>query len=195
MAYYGYDDIATRVHKGYTYWLVSDPTTGNSIDPGYAAVSTAADFDAALQTLGDHSLAVLDDLRAQSGRRIAEVTVGKTYVKRNKAKAHFDSLDGDTWAIEGVRNRWNNRYKQPNWDCDGLIVITCFERSDVPAALAAHRIDHQDLCLKYEECLSSWLKRNMGKHRGRIRDGDTGGGGRRSKTHAGFVLYLAFRFQ
>ena len=192
MSFYGYDEIAQREKKGYTFWLLEDPTTGDAFRPDFAAVQTTAQLDTAVGVIGTHALRVLDDLRIQSGRRVEAVTIGKSHVTRARNKP-FSPTDGDTWKMDGVRSRWNTRYKKAPFDCDALVVLTCFRRTDVPAALALHHFDHQDLTLKYEHLLDTWMRTNIGA-RGRMTTGDQGGGGRRSKAHIGFVLYMAVRF-
>lgn len=192
MSYYGYDEIARRKKRGYTFWLIDDPTTDETEHIDFAGVQSQAQFDARVARIGAHVLRVLDDLAAQSGSALDQVTIGKSYVTKNRAKP-FDAHDGTTWKADGVRSRWNSRYNKPSWKYDGVIMIACFTRQDVPAVLATHRLDHQDLCLKYEQQLEAWTRANIGG-RAKLSDGDDGGGGRRSKTHVGFVLYVAVRF-
>ena len=137
MSFYGYDEIAQRKKQGYTFWLLCDPTTDAAFRPDFAAVQTAAQLDTAVGVICTHALRVLDDLHTQSGRAIDAVTIGKSHVTRARNKP-FSPTDGDTWRMDGVRSRWNTRYKKPPFSCDALVVLTCFRRSDVPAALALH---------------------------------------------------------
>lgn len=192
MSFYGYDEIAQRQKQGYTFWLLDDPTTGDVFRPDFAAVQNSAQLNTAVGVIGTHALRVLDDLCTQSGRRTESVTIGKSNVTRARNKP-FSPTDGDSWKMDGVRSRWNTRYKKAPFSCDALVVLICFQRSDVPAALALHQFDHQDLTLKYEELVDQWMRANIGA-RGQMTQGDRGGGGRRSKTHIGFVLYMAVRF-
>lgn len=192
MSFYGYDEVAQGTKKGYTFWLLENPTTGEVFRPDFAAVASTAQLNTAVGVIGTHALRVLDDLRAQSGRAIEAVTIGKSNVTRARNKP-FSVTDGHSWRMDGVRSRWNTRYKKAPFSCDALVVLICMQRSDVPAALALHHFDHQDLTLKYEELLDQWMRANLGTNRGRMTTGDQGGGGRRSKTHVGFVLYMAVR--
>lgn len=210
--FFGYDQVASGQRRGYTVW--SMPNDEARIErPYFAGVNTEAKRDDCVRAIGEHMLRIIDDARQKSGRRVAEVQVGKSYVECARGRREFDPTglltwltkdptglltwltedptDLLTWSMKGVRSRWNVKYN--GLEYDGVVIVVCFSRGDVPRALSIMKFDHQDLCLKYEDMVAEWLRENVGQ-RTRVVNADDGGGGRRSKTHDGFVLYLAFKF-
>lgn len=181
-----YAEVADNEKKGVTARL---PAPAN-----YAPVSAVVrpgDFDACVATIGQHFLATLADL--QDRYDVAEITIGKTYIKRRRAgNAPVERDNVRNWMWAGVSSRWNATYKRR--DYDGLIVGYCFVRADVPAGLLANGMDQEHLALTYERAVTTWLRAQPAAH-GLVHEGDDGGGGRRGKkTYAGYVLYMAFRY-
>lgn len=192
MTFQGYDDIARGTAKGFSCYMVHAPGSNETLQPAYSAVTTTAEFDAVVAQLGAHVQLVLADLTAQSGRAVETLTIGKTFVTKFVRGRRFSITDSRTWRMDGPRSRWNTRYKKQPFNCDGLVVFTGMCAADVPPALAAHRMNHEQLALTYEDHLTEWLRTRIGNTA--IKNEDAGGGGRRARQHAGFVLYMAFRF-
>lgn len=191
---FGYDDVASGRKSGTTCWPLPDPSI-SAIRPDFVKVDTSKKLTNAVKAIGSHFLRIIDDIESQSKQTVSDIVVGKTYVGHHKKfkASRFDAGNHAMWTYEGVTSRWQTRYKPDGYD--GMVVTVCFALDDVPSLFRVYEMDHQDLALKYEDLVCAWLRTKVSR-RTTIQNEDSGGGGRRaSKSHAGYVLYLAFRFK
>lgn len=178
-------DILSGKSKGYNAQVYQGKHRLTTKD-----VKTSADFEACVNIIVEEMLTLIQEIEKHSERKVLRVTVGKSYILGSK-KSKFSAENPNTWRFEGPASRWNVKYSKENYD--GLFVTHCFVATDVPDALAAHKFDHQDLCLKYEEATAKALATSLPQNV-KICNKDDGGGGRRAKSTIASALYLAFSF-
>lgn len=184
----GYDEIASAEKEGISYYVYTDDDRVKT-----HTVATPADFADAVWKLSQHALNTIADIERQSGRQVTEVTVGKTYVKKNKRRTGCFPVDEPhNWVLNGPQNRWGSTYLKRK--CQGLIVFHCFTRADLPPALVINGMNHEELSLSYERAVTKYIQQNKPHPQFSVANADAGGGGRTSGgAYAGYVLYLAFK--
>ena len=201
-----FDALCSGEEHGYSVCLAN--TVANP-RPVYSAMNSKDTREAVVTRLAEHVISLIDSMNSENldGSVVSEITIGKSHVGqkgRNKVLAR----DPATWTVAGIPSRWTS-YKNKGYSC--LVVFECFCRSDVPQTLKDLGFDQQDLGLKFEDLVLTQLKKMKNTHHEadgensdddgiedtlktvKISNKDDGGGGKRSATYAGFVLYVAMK--
>lgn len=106
-------------------------------------------FDAAVELLKTHILAIIRDIELQSMKTIRKFVIGMSHV-RQRHNRKFDIMNSYTWKLDsGVNSRWRNFYL-PN-EYNGLVVLCVTPNYVIPVNSA--NVGPQDYAVALEQRL------------------------------------------
>ena len=135
----------------------------------------------------------------QSGRKIEEFCVGKTFVKKLKKGPKFDPAKENTWKVaEGVGDRWRNKYKPEEYN--GLVVVGAVSSDMLKDKARSDGVkcntddwNHQSYALALESALICHYAFQDFDHR--LANRSLSPGNLQNRLSAGYVIYFAFKYE
>ena len=138
-------------------------------------------------------------LQIESGRTIAKIYIGKTYILQKKKRGGgrgyetFDPLDHSTWKKTGISSRWQF-HKDEDYGRDGLVVLGAITRETMPERCReSGQVDQEDLALAMEQRLLHHYRLSHPDPRVVNKTFDTG---KTTRQHCiAYAVYMAFRYE
>lgn len=127
-----------------------------------------------------------------SGRKIEEFCVGKTFVKKLKKGPKFNPAKESTWKVaEGVGGRWRNKYKPEEYN--GLVVLGAVSRDMLKGTCITDGWNHQSYALALESALICHYA--FQAFDDRLANRSLYPGNLQHRLSAGYVIYFAFKYE
>ena len=127
-----------------------------------------------------------------SGRKIEEFCVGKTFVKKLKKGPKFNPAKESTWKVaEGVGGRWRNKYKPEEYN--GLVVLGAVSRDMLKGTCIPDGWNHQSYALALESALICHYA--FQAFDDRLANRSLYPGNLQHRLSAGYVIYFAFKYE
>ena len=133
------------------------------------------------------------ELELHSDRTIANIYIGKTYIRRNKKykKFNFNPLNHHTWKKNGISSRWGE-HKHKDYGRDGLVVLGAITRETMPERCRG-RVHQEDFALAMEQQL---LYHYLLSHPDpRVVNESFSTGRTTEKDCIAYAVYMAFRYE
>ena len=163
---------------------------------GYSFNLVDLGIDTPISTMEQRLIAQLEstvrELERHSGRRIAKIYIGKTYIPRRRAPGGgfvpFDRLNPNTWRMDGIGNRWRDHRR--DYGKDGLVVLSAITRETVPKG---SRMSQEDLALALEQRLLH--HHLLVQPDPRVVNETFTAGHLAERNYHAYAVYMAFRYE
>ena len=173
-----FDILARGESKGYSFRLV---------DLNHKT------FDDATVSLVANVKDTLRDLQTQSERQIKNFCIGKTYAQKKVKVNTFKQMDTNTWRTKGVSSRWCTAYSCNGYD--GLVVLAAVTRKMTEKLVTTNisTWDQQQYALALESRLIAHFA--FEENDDRLANESLAGGAIQRRLSAGYVIYVAYRYE
>ena len=145
---------------------------------------------ARLDALDGQLQATINELELQSDRRIKYYCIGKSYVQA-RANKKFHPMKTDTWRFRGISSRWSATYKPMSYN--GLVVLGAVTGKMLNSKIKNPVWNKQTYALALESQLISRLA--FEKCDPRLVNKSLEPGNLQNNLSAGYVIYMAFKYQ
>ena len=131
------------------------------------------------------------------GRNVKHFYIGKTHVQR-KLKCKFDHMKRSTWKLaNGINGRFRSHCQNPDYDIDGLVVLTVVTRKAIPPNVRNNRkkVNQELYALALESKLIQHFLIKRDDDRILNKTIDTGGKDSNKQDTKGYPLYMAYKLE
>ena len=174
-----FSQLCTGSVRGYSF---------NLVDVGIGTPISSME-----QTLIAQVKRTVRELERCSGRRIAKIYIGKTYIPRRRTPrggfVPFSCMNPNTWRMAGISSRWHSHHGQ-DYGRDGLVVLCAVTRDNVPEGST---MSQEQLALAMEQKLLHHYRLAHPDPRF-VNETFTTGHLAQYNYHA-YAVYMAFRYE
>lgn len=143
----------------------------------------------------------IKELELHSDKIVEKFIIGKTYAQA-KTGQRFDPINVNTWRADGISSRWRRKYKN-ELEYDGLVVLGAVNKDmlkDKPfrdkrgvGRKCSENWNQESYALALESALISHYA--FETFDPRLANGSFHTGSEQGSTSAGYVIYVAFKYQ